>query len=79
MEKKEWVCSRCGYTRDSEFVGDICPQCGLAYWKCSKCGFLITTSVPPNVCPNCNKKCSFINVTCYTPECGGPGHMDPRL
>jgi hypothetical protein len=24
-------------------------------------------------------KCEFKNVTCYTPECGGPGNIDPRL
>jgi hypothetical protein len=25
------------------------------------------------------EKCNFLNVSCYTPECGGPGHFDPRL
>jgi rubredoxin len=47
--------------------------------ECSKCGFLITVSVPPEKCSQCNEKCDFLNVTCYTPECGGPGHIDPRL
>jgi hypothetical protein len=35
--------------------------------------------VPPDTCSQCNEKCDFLNVTCYTPECGGPGHIDPRL
>ena len=33
----------------------------------------------PDACPQCGEKCNFLNVTCYTPECGGPGHVDPRL
>ena len=77
--KKKWVCALCGYTADGRFEGDICPQCGLTYWKCAKCGFLITAAVPPDVCPECGEKCDFINVTCYIPECGGPGNIDPRL
>ena len=75
----KWVCAHCGYTASGKFVGDICPQCGLTFWKCSKCGFLVTVATPPDVCPECGEKCAFVNVTCYTPECGGPGHFDPRL
>jgi rubrerythrin len=79
-EKQEkWICTHCGYTGDGRFVGDICPQCNLTYWKCAKCGFLVTAATPPAVCPECGEKCDFVNVTCYTPECGGPGHVDPRL
>ena len=81
MEKnqEEKVCANCGYTASGKCVGDICPQCGLTYWKCSKCGFLITAATPPRVCTSCGETCDFLNVTCYTPECGGPGHIDPRL
>ena len=81
MENKldKWVCDLCGYTSSGRFVGDICPKCGLTYWKCANCGFLITTETPPDVCPECVQKCEFKNVTCYIPECGGPGHIDPRL
>ena len=61
------------------FEGDICPNCGLTYWKCGNCGFLITAAIPPATCPQCKQKCNFLNVTCYTPECGGPGNIDPRL
>lgn len=81
MEEKTqvYVCANCGYTADGRFTGDICPKCNLTYWKCNKCGYTITTSRPPDICPECGKRCEFKNVTCYTPECGGPGHMDPRL
>lgn len=81
MEENQgkYVCAHCGHTSDGKFTGDICPQCNLTYWKCGECGFLITASTPPDTCPQCKKKCHFLNVTCYTPECGGPGNIDPRL
>jgi rubrerythrin len=81
MNKKEekYVCDHCGYTSDGKFTGDICPKCGRTYWKCGKCGYLITANVPPETCPSCKEKCDFHNVTCYTPECGGPGNIDPQL
>jgi len=79
QKKGEMQCALCGYTSSGEFAGDICPDCGLTYWKCHKCGYTITAAVPPAVCPECGEKCDFLNITCYTPECGGPGHIDPRL
>lgn len=81
MEQKEnaMKCALCGYTASGKFVGDICPACSLTYWKCSSCGYTITAAAPPEVCPECQKKCDFNNITCYTPECGGPGHIDPRF
>lgn len=81
MESKQekWECAHCGYIADGKFEEDICPQCSQTYWKCAKCGFLITAVTPPEICSQCNEKCDFRNVTCYTPECGGPGHIDPRL
>ena len=78
-EQEKMTCAHCGHTASGKFVGDICPQCGLTYWKCAECGFLITAAKPPRVCTSCGEKCDFLNVTCYTPECGGPGHIDPRL
>ncbi|MGB5984144.1 MAG: hypothetical protein WBG37_02485 [Desulfobacterales bacterium] len=78
-KQKQWACAHCGYTADGRFEGDICPQCGLTFWKCKNCGFLITAAKPPAVCPECHQTCDFIDVTCYTPECGGPGHSDPQL
>ena len=76
---KDMQCALCGYTAAGKFVGDICPSCNLAYWKCQKCGYTITAAIPPDTCPECNESCDFHNITCYTPECGGPGHIDPRL
>lgn len=72
-------CKNCGHTVGLSFSGDLCPSCGLTYWKCGSCGFLLTAAGPPNACPSCKKTCEFKNVTCYTPECGGPGNVDPRL
>jgi rubrerythrin len=81
MQEKpaNWECAHCGYTAGGKFEGDICPQCGLTYWKCSNCGYTISAARFPEVCPECGEKCEFKNVTCYTPECGGPGNIDPRL
>lgn len=81
MDKKKNAteCALCGYTSSGNFVGDICPECGLTYWRCSNCGYTVTAPGPPETCSECKKKCEFKNITCYTPECGGPGHIDPRL
>jgi len=78
-KQEKWACAHCGYTSSGQFVGDICPECGLTYWKCSNCGFMLTAAKPPDVCPGCHKKAGFLNITCYTPECGGPKNIDPRL
>jgi rubredoxin len=48
-------------------------------WKCSKCGYTLTAPTPPQTCPECKEKCEFHDVACYTPDCGGPGNIDPRL
>ena len=81
MEHKleETTCSNCGFTVTGRFVGDICPKCGLPYWKCSQCQYTLTAKVPPDVCPECGAKCSFIDATCYTAECGSTGRLDPRI
>jgi rubredoxin len=49
------------------------------WWKCSNCGYTLQTPTPPEVCPSCREKCNFIDTTCYTPECGGPGNIDPQI
>ena len=79
QEEREMQCALCGYTSAGKFVGDICPGCGLTFWKCHNCGYTITAAAPPEVCPDCHEKCDFLNISCYTTECGGPGHVDPRL
>ncbi len=50
-----------------------------SHWKCGKCSFTFTASSLPEQCPGCGEKCDFLNITCYTPECGGPGNIDHRL
>lgn len=72
-------CANCGQTIPEGFTAQLCPSCGLTYWKCGNCGFLLTAATPPNTCPSCKQTCEFKNVTCYTPDCGGPGNIDPRL
>ena len=49
------------------------------HWKCGNCGRIACAKTPPDVCPACNEKCDFKNVSCYTPDCGGPGNIDPQL
>ena len=41
------------------------------WWSCSECGYMLQSPTPPEVCPSCNKKCMFVDATCYTPDCGG--------
>jgi rubrerythrin len=52
---------------------------GKPQWKCIDCGFILEAERPPEVCPSCKGHCEFKNVTCYLPDCGGPGNIDPRL
>lgn len=49
------------------------------FWKCLNCGNTIQIPSPPEICPSCEQKCAFKDVTCYTPDCGGPGNIDPQL
>jgi hypothetical protein len=51
----------------------------MAEWKCDNCGYTATAEAPPgDVCPSCNEKCTWLNVTCYIPDCGPEG-VDQRL
>lgn len=72
-------CLNCGSSVTAPYAAELCPSCGQTYWKCGGCGFLLTAASPPDTCPGCHKKCEFRNVTCYTPDCGGPGNIDPQL
>jgi len=52
----------------------------MTTWKCSNCGYTFEAEDVPERCPSCREACSFLNVTCYIPECGGPeGGVDERL
>jgi len=40
---------------------------------------MFAAETAPDLCPSCKQACSFLNVTCYTPDCGGEGNVDPQL
>jgi len=49
-------------------------------WQCIECGYFVQeANRPPDVCPSCSLRCSFTDVTCYRPECGGPVNPDPAV
>ena len=50
----------------------------MASWICNNCGYNLEADTPPNECPSCKKDCSFVDNTCYTPDCEG-GTNDPRI
>ncbi len=79
QKDKEMQCALCGYTASGKFVGNICPGCNLTFWRCQNCSYTFTAANPPDICPECKEIGDFRNITCYTPECGGPGHINPRL
>ncbi len=49
------------------------------WWKCPNCGYTLQAATPPETCPSCHEKCTFVDATCYTPDCGGPGNIDPQI
>jgi len=51
----------------------------MPYWMCTSCGHCVNASRPPDECPHCRQSCSFADVTCYRPECGGEQNVDPLL
>jgi len=51
----------------------------MTQWKCSNCGYTFGAETVPERCPSCKQSCTFSDVTCYIPDCGGPGKIDPRL
>ncbi len=68
------ACDQCGYFADNQILKTDDP-----YWKCGKCSRTIQAPKPPEKCQGCGEICDFKNVTCYTPECGGQGDIDPQL
>lgn len=86
---REGICEECG--RDYQDITTICGHCGYSpfgatmmaqedpYWKCGGCGRTLQAPLPPETCPGCGEKCDFKNITCYAPECGGPGNIDSKL
>ena len=53
----------------------------MTVWKCNKCNHTLSAAKPPEICPSCKEKCLFLDVTCYIPECGGPGsgNINPQV
>jgi len=51
----------------------------MTQWSCSNCGYVFAAETVSDRCPSCKEACTFRDVTCYVPECGGPGSIDPRL
>lgn len=49
------------------------------WWMCSECEYVFQSETLSETCPSCKKKCTFVDVSCYIPECGGPGNLDMRL
>lgn len=86
---KKGICEECG--KDYSEITTLCGHCGYSthgatlkdndkpFWKCGECDRTVQASKPPEKCPSCGEICDFKNVTCYTPECGGPGNIDTQL
>lgn len=47
-------------------------------WKCSNCGYTFDAAVLPEQCPACKQTCSFLDATCYTPDCAEK-NIDERI
>jgi rubredoxin len=47
-------------------------------WKCKNCGYELKAQKPPEECPSCKKKCEFMDISCYTPDCAATG-KDTRI
>ena len=86
---KQGKCEECG--KDYQEITTICGHCGYSphgatimaaadpFWKCGGCGRTVQAAKPPETCPGCGEVCDFKNITCYSPECGGPGNIDGQL
>lgn len=51
----------------------------MTKWQCIECGYFFDGVKPPDKCPGCSTSCTYADVTCYRPECGGPAHQDPMV
>ena len=49
----------------------------MTKWQCIECGYFFDEVKPPDVCPGCKARCTYADVTCYRPECGGSTQSDP--
>lgn len=51
----------------------------MTKWQCVECGYFFDGVKPPDKCPGCNASCTYADITCYRPECGGPANPDPMV
>ncbi len=51
----------------------------MPFWMCSTCGTCVEATESSDECPHCKEKCTFRDVTCYRPDCGGEKNPDPVL
>ena len=51
----------------------------MNYWSCRECSHVFQVESPPEYCPSCKAKCTFRDVSCYIPECGGLDNLDYGL
>ncbi|MDD4923780.1 MAG: hypothetical protein PHF74_02950 [Dehalococcoidales bacterium] len=51
----------------------------MNWWMCSECDYVLQAELPPEKCPSCHAECIFSDVTCYIPQCGGPGRLDMKM
>lgn len=51
----------------------------MTKWQCIECGYFFDGVKPPDKCPGCKANCTYADVTCYRPECGGPANPDPMV
>lgn len=50
------------------------------HWKCSLCSYQYEGDFKPlDKCPGCYQSCSFIDATCYIPECKLQDERDRRI
>lgn len=40
----------------------------MTKWRCEQCGYLLSEETPPEECPSCHVKCTFLDVTPYSPD-----------
>ncbi len=50
----------------------------MVSWICNKCGYTLEAETPPEECPSCKGSCTFVDNSCYTPDCAGTPN-DPRI
>ncbi|MDR3541130.1 MAG: hypothetical protein P4L69_09250 [Desulfosporosinus sp.] len=43
---------------------------------CNVCQYTFEGKTPPEKCPSCGSSCSFIDATCYTPDCGNGNNIN---